>query len=289
MKRRVDRLWAGERSTRDLDVLFLWLRERSYGNRAVADIGDFVAHSDERGKGIAWQGAQWLFEQIRFMAPRIQGQAKDNPPGSVTGFKEAIRGAFELTRPDKVRADFGLGQSAVRKLLNSALAACTGLDGKRLVISRLLSPDERRVISHFGNLLVVSPAFTDEILSQQLLVALVKNKLIPPSAKALTPAFRDFVALFAIEKMHLSKIRLRSGGAADLFASIDATSNGTRVLQVMARAQVDLNNIANIFGMPIYSTRLVAEEWCDPSMLQATTSGWNEPLEIGPNGKLQML
>ena len=47
LKLRVDRLLAGGLNPRDLDVLFLWLRERSFGNKAVVDVGDFVAHDRE--------------------------------------------------------------------------------------------------------------------------------------------------------------------------------------------------------------------------------------------------
>lgn len=44
-------LVASPLRTDDLTLLFLWLRERAAGLAVIREIGDFVAHADERQKG----------------------------------------------------------------------------------------------------------------------------------------------------------------------------------------------------------------------------------------------
>jgi hypothetical protein len=52
MRARVVRLLQGDRRVDDITRLFLFARDRCDGRESVQEIGDFVAHHDERVKGI---------------------------------------------------------------------------------------------------------------------------------------------------------------------------------------------------------------------------------------------
>jgi hypothetical protein len=52
VRARVERLLRGDVRNDDLTRLFLFARDRCDGRECIQEIGDFVAHHDERTKGI---------------------------------------------------------------------------------------------------------------------------------------------------------------------------------------------------------------------------------------------
>jgi hypothetical protein len=63
---RVERLLRGDLRTDDLSTLFLALRDRSNCAEVVSEIGDFVAHQDERTKGITTRSVRDFFTTLKF-------------------------------------------------------------------------------------------------------------------------------------------------------------------------------------------------------------------------------
>lgn len=277
---------AGELNTRDLDVLFLWLRERSFGNRAVAEIGDFVAHSDERQKGFAWNGAKWLFDQADFLGRRVPPHTA--LPVTVEQFRSAALGGFELYPPAEVKTKLGIGKKMARRALMSALDAVVEPQKTRLIVSRDLTAREAEVLDYFSTRLISQPVFTGGTLVSQLQTCIVKNGLSANLSGGLPPSMRDFVVLYAVEKMHLAKIRQSDERIVGLFASkAPAEPNGPEYLQISAGRTVSFQQREGNVIFPLYTTNLEAKDWCEPDLLEQFP--WDMPLEISPSGKLQML
>src|SRR5688572_6682491 len=67
MRARVGRLLRRDFRSDDLTRLFLYARDRCDGRESVQEIGDFVAHHDERTKGLItrstrdWQITAWHY------------------------------------------------------------------------------------------------------------------------------------------------------------------------------------------------------------------------------------
>src|SRR5450759_1802598 len=64
---RVERLLRDDFRVEDLTTLFLALRDRCEGREAIREIGDFVAHRDERTKGITTTAVRDFFTSSRFV------------------------------------------------------------------------------------------------------------------------------------------------------------------------------------------------------------------------------
>jgi hypothetical protein len=58
---RVERLLRGNFRAEDLNRLFLYARDRCQGRESVQEIGDFVAHHDERSKGVVTRRTRDFF------------------------------------------------------------------------------------------------------------------------------------------------------------------------------------------------------------------------------------
>src|SRR5258705_11504652 len=75
---RVQRLLTGTFRPDDLTGLFLYARDHCDGREPVAEIGHFVAHHNERDKGIVTRATRDWFTTMRFHMSRFQ-----RPDGSL--------------------------------------------------------------------------------------------------------------------------------------------------------------------------------------------------------------
>jgi len=69
---RVERLLRGEFRPDDLTQLFLYARDHCDGREPVADIGHFVAHHNERDRGIITRSTREWFAVARYHFPRFE-------------------------------------------------------------------------------------------------------------------------------------------------------------------------------------------------------------------------
>lgn len=75
LRLRVQRLLRGERRHDDVDPLFLGLRDRAGGREIIREIGDFVAHRDERDRGTVLQQTSDVLLSIQtFLKVRMDGE-----------------------------------------------------------------------------------------------------------------------------------------------------------------------------------------------------------------------
>lgn len=136
-----------------------------------------------------------------------------------------------------------------------------------------------------------TPAFSDEDLFAQFVACLQRNKLASPREVSNEADLKAFLALFAIEKMHLSRLSLGEGKVALLQAGISQDAFKF-TLEVRANHDIDTRTVGIVTWVSsVFTTGLDPEVWCDRDLLtdypSATT--WTVPLEIGSSGRLQML
>src|SRR5262245_5251242 len=101
---RVERLLSNRFRQDDLTGLFLYARDHCDGRESVTDIGDFIAHHNERNKGIVTRSTRdWFtvvrFHMRRFVPPNTQLDSQ-NMPG-VT--REYFRIAVDRLGPKTIR------------------------------------------------------------------------------------------------------------------------------------------------------------------------------------------
>jgi hypothetical protein len=289
LRRRAGRLLAGERHTRDLDALFLELRQRSYGNKAVADVGNFAGHAQERDKGIAWKGVKSITAVLDYQVPRMRAQAKgiDFPNDRASLIAGAL-GALDRVPPATVKAELNVGKRRAKSALKSALGKIAFHDGRIIRPSNHLTPLEDSVLWKYTSTITHSVVFNDADLISQLGSVLRQNGLITEKDRPRLEAQRQFVGLYALEKMHLCKLVLGKNRTAQLLATVDDKDR----LYVISMVGIEIGDGPAFFGMPVYSTSCLATDWCEEETLRALDDAapcWLTPLEISPLGKLQML
>jgi hypothetical protein len=290
LKRRLARLLAGGRNTRDLDILFLWLRQRSFGNKAVADLGNFAGHAGERDQGVTWeQGRRWA-QQIRHQLSRITAKGGEERHYDAAALIQAALSAFDMDDPARIKKGFGIGRNKARSLLADGLDRIETCSSERIVVSGFSGELQEKIVKKYCSTIVSTPALTQQELTRQFEAAALKNRLLEPDQLPIPNDLSEFISVYAVERMHLSKLMI-DGIEGSLRAGFHIHEGQRLLLEVSVSVPVtDLERPINV-SMSIFTTECDARDWCDPALIPEYHSGmaWSEPLEIGPSGKLQML
>lgn len=296
VRARVERMLKGDYRVEDLTRIFLWMRTRSYGRQTVREVGDFVAHADERTKGIGTDATRDFFAALRHSVPNLgkSNNLSDFPPS----FRDAIVANFRLLDPEIVRRDTGLGKRAAALALASFLRDLHQLPSGNLSATKITS-HEFKLVECLSQYIVSKPAFTDVGLFADLSTVLQKEQLLKPDEAAAFAKAMPFTSLFAMTSMHQCAIVLEDGQRSKLSLYYSSEGN-TRRLGISAAAVLTASNGSDLtISGPFFGSSLEATEWCEAGLLQgavhaeygvlATSHKWDCPMELGTNGKLAML
>src|SRR5262249_25558883 len=131
----VKNLLSGARRVDQTKRLFEWLRFRT-GAKApsVKDIGDFLAHRDERDRGITWE----LGRDYCLLAAKPAGKLPHTP----AAISDALLATFRLIGADGILNMTGTAYNKIQDYLEGALKKIQSFDGKNVSFSTQLDPQE---------------------------------------------------------------------------------------------------------------------------------------------------
>lgn len=283
---KVKKFVEGTSSSRDLDAIFLWLRQRSFGAKTVKDIGDFVAHADEKSQGIVWDKASLLSSMFRFSLPKLSDASnrrateKDLEP-----YKESVLAVFDLAEPGYVKKSTGIAQKSAKRILMKALSKISIFNGR--IDAHLLSDFERRLLEHFSTRLIINIAYDDARLAKELSECLIKNRLIDVGEIPKVLSRIHYIAAYAIEKMHLCTLIIEDKPPCILVAVVAPPKDGF-VLSIACKIIVDFDVDAPVTVVSnIFETSCVARDCADATLWNEGDYGsWVVPIELGYDGRL---
>jgi hypothetical protein len=277
LRRRLRRLLEGGRRPEDLDRLYLGLRGRSRGCPAVQEIGDFIAHRDQREKGMITQTGRDVFTSFDVWSMPMRKLKLE-----LTDFIRAAEANLRLASDGLILQALNSSRQTAAARLKRAIA--------KLKSDQRPSDAEWAVFSYLGNRFIWRPAFTADQLQTELAGLLVSHHLMDRDDLAQFVTARTFITLHAVTLMHGSAIVLENGERARLFAGY---ANRDRWIEV----KVDI--VFHDRGKPImapiclFLTDLRAEVHCSPDLLEIPSpifvDHWDAPLEIGADGRLARL
>lgn len=138
LSRRIARLLRGERRCEDLDRLFLALRDRPSARSSVREIGDFVAHRDQREKGPVTQKARDIFISLQSWV-RISVLCE---PFTLADIRRVAEANLRVATDAQLAARLGLKRAVIKSVLAQAL--------KKIERGREATSRERRTVSSFA-------------------------------------------------------------------------------------------------------------------------------------------
>jgi len=180
LRARVDRLLGGDDfRVDDLTRLFLYARDRCDGRESVQEIGDFVAHHEQRNKGIITRETRDWFLITRVMVSAMQTPLQgDRLPPS---FKEFLAASLRRIGPAIKRS--GISLSKARRMLPAVLKKFEQNPDSTLAVSAAHSPNERELIKVLSSQITARPAFTAGKLFKDFGETLRSNGLLTKKEK----------------------------------------------------------------------------------------------------------
>ncbi|MBC7985316.1 MAG: hypothetical protein H7X93_01395 [Sphingomonadaceae bacterium] len=273
LSRRLGRLLRGERRSEDLDRLFLALRERHGAHPSVREIGDFVAHRDQREKGPVTQKARDVFTSFQSWL-RISVMRE---PFTLADIRKVAEANLRNATDAQLEARLGLKRAVVKSVLAQAL--------NKAEKGRDATPRERKTVDYLGGAFIWNPAFTDIEVVEDLLHVLGDTGLLQKADHAAFHTLSEFITLYVLTLMHGSAVLLENGDRADLVAGF---ANAEGRLEV--KAVLTVNDLKKPVFAPacLFWTTLLGTAYCAPELLY-DPSDWQGPLEINRDGKLAPL
>jgi hypothetical protein len=274
---RARRLIEGRGNVEDLDRLFLEQRQSFHGKESFRELGDFLAHRDERNKGPVTQRVRDIFTSFRVWSLGLRG---------VQPTEDDLRSAglanLRLLTDQELKERCGMHRDAARTKFEKAL--------RKLKSGFPLSDSDAKSLDFLANRFFWKPAFTDEVLHQDFVDVLIKNEVLTPVDRALPVQAKDLLTLYAIARLHGAAIRIEDGHIGTLYAGY---------ANVERRLEVKIDMGSDDWPKPIQApvcvfwTTLRCDDYCDAALIGQiqvpTWNTWKDPIEVGPGNKLRLL
>ncbi|WP_199544147.1 hypothetical protein [Paraburkholderia kururiensis] len=272
------RRWIeGRGSFEDLDRLYLDLRQASQGHDSFRELGDFLAHRDDRTKGPVTQRVRDVFTSFRVWSSGLRGETPN-----LDDFRACGLANLRLLNEDDIKARCGTHREAASRKLDKLF--------RKLENGHPGSDSDRRLWSALVNRFVWKPAFTDEEVHRDFLAVLRKNDVLTLEAELLPVQAANLLSLHALVRLHGARVRLEDGRVCSLYAGY---SNPEQHLEI----KVDLSS--GDWPKPVqapvcmFLTRLRCDDHCGESLLvqgrKPLWNDWMDPIELGVDGKLRRL
>ncbi|WP_294266338.1 hypothetical protein [uncultured Sphingomonas sp.] len=285
----VSRLIKGDASARDLDRIYLSLRARSYGNKAVTEIGDFIAHADQRDRGEVFSVSNdmvtTLVYNMQSIAAREAGIADCADLEKIKNYGKSL---LNLHSDAELKRLIGLNRKSAKEVLESAISKLiVGGDGK-VYYKEMLTRSEKLTYDFSISKIRVKPAFTSNDLGNQLFSCLLKNSLISKVDLKFLPDVIGFIASHAVEKMHLSKVRVKDNLSVPLFIQTEY-NDGKSNVAIYATFPVEGDGIGELrVSVPIFTSNSIVGDVCSGELAETLMRDHttNRSIELDASGKL---
>ena len=271
LRQRVERYLRGDCRVADLDRIFLGLRDRCHGLASIREIGDFVAHRDQREKGAVTDAVRDIHLSLDSWLHQGEGRFPN-----LAKAKRICAANLRTATDAQLDARLGLRREVVRSVLAQAIRK---MDADRF---EKVTKREQEVFNYLAGAFIWNPAFTDEQVGSELAGLLTKSGALRSVERAAFDANHDFLTLYITALMHDSAVVMDDGSRFELFAGFD---NDQRRIEVKAR--IELAGWAKRITVPvcIFWTSLIGTDHCSDD-LAAVPGKWSGAIEIDPSGRL---
>lgn len=288
LRSRVERLLRGEFRSDDLTRLFLFARDRTEGRDTVREIGDFVAHHDERTKGIITRATRDFFVVMHFLAQRVnQTISLNDLPAE---FPDVLWAVMRRVNNKTIVSRTGIKLAQATKILPGLINKLIATSNGNFSITNHHTPKEIALIQGLIGLIIVQPAFDSDHLYDDFVSILKSQSILRKEEMRDFTQLKAAIALYAVSVMHNCNVILAHGSKAKLSASrsleVERDGNLVHCLSVYATAAVRWpTDGIDHFSVPMFVTDLLPEDHCSPSLLSNFPT-FDCELEVSSNSRL---
>lgn len=275
---RARRLIAGDFRQDDLSHLYLGLRDRHQGRRTFREIGDFVAHRQQRDQGVLQGIAKDIFTCFSVWASGMSG--------TMPVLDDMIRCAqanLRLATDKQIKESCKCRRDVAAKRLKRAIQTLRSGQPIR-------DAGDDLVWRSLRSRWIWRPAFSADTLFADFTDVLRRNAILDKAGVQSIGIAKDFVALHAVKIMHGSQVKLESGKVAGLYAGC---ANTERLIEV--KIDLTYDGFAKPVMAPtcLFLTGLKGPDHCAGDLPvpgdAADFKAWSMPLDVTADLKLDRL
>lgn len=279
LRARVERILSGGHRSDDIMALLLFARDRCDGRESVKEIGDFVAHHEERNKGLVTATTTDWVHIARFHGYALNSGGPIDSTRLPNYFPSYLSATMRRMNPKSFKGN-EIGYKRARKLLPGIKENLVSNPDGTCRLSHLHTDVDIKLLNKLVSVIVVTPAFDGRQFATDLCEALKSNALLKRNEIDAFMLMEPLFSIFAASKMHNSVI-----DAAGLKISLKAAPSGDH-LDVIAVVPIDMGAGKDVgIAAPIFSASMCLPDWCDSALL-AETNPWHFDIEVTPEGKL---
>jgi hypothetical protein len=281
---RVSRLISGDFRPDDLMGLFLFARDHCDGRESVTDIGDFIAHHNERDRGIVTRSTRDWCTVARYYASRFGPQGA--LPFDTQRMPSVTRDYFKIAM-NRIDVRFiaektgGMRKTKAHDLMLRLTERLRQNADGTWALPHDLTSQEFKLVECASSMMVVKPAFEPKRLCEDFLATLKSNGLI--TKEEINTHKTDLeiaVQLFAVATMHNSVIQIGDGTTVQLKGRPQS-----RQIVVNAPIANAIPNQPSIFmSCAMFTAGLDATVYCHPDL--QPFQDWDFEIELAPDKRL---
>ena len=276
----VNKIQRDQFDENDIDSLFMRLRAYSKGNHVFKEIADFVAHNDERDRGLANKSLETMYLRMKFF---IEYNSPNKSLDISSEFPLWIK-KLMLLQVDKfdereLKDKCNVSQQRLKSRIDNGFKE-NKKNKTALLKQGKLSSDTLKAIQHVMSFLISKSAFTQNELISELMDVIRSNDIALDSDLFLLQANKITLctmlllhnATFDIKghKLGYTKIDCESSSISFNTRFIDGDdvkSNETfGKLSINGYVVIDNNGKDATISSPLMETNLDAVEWCNDDM-----------------------
>ena len=272
---RVQRLLSGDVRVDDLRMLFLYARDRCDGRECIQEIGGFVAHHEERTKGLITREVRDWFVTTWFQTSRYGQPPLDNAR-LPANFPEVLQASFRRTPRTHLRDRAGLRYADAHRLLPSLIGKFAKNNDGTLALTAAHTKVEYELINALMNI-TARPAFDDDDLFSDFCSTLKSHGLFAKGELSAFSALKPAITIFALSAMHKCVVRLDDVRRATLKVNVDTEFLNVQA-PVPAGGPPPRGGGQILISSAVFSTRLSPMDYCKFELLNR--DGLDRPLEL---------
>lgn len=245
MRRRVERLLSGTYRNEDFTRLFAGFREQFHACNFFREIADFDAHSEERVKGPITRRAQDFFTYLLLAMPMILDRPGFRLSGRDVG--RALEAQRRIIGDQEVLEGTGLRPTVASSVIGALAAKIDFTEGRQVTTKTRLTEREDSLFRWLTGRIAARPAFSQAVLLNDFKTVLRRNRVLSEEEEPLLDPISNPLALYAVSRMHGTRVRL----AADVYSSLEATPELLSTNKMYVRASIPIVLSEQLISAPI--------------------------------------
>ncbi len=285
---RVERILRGDFRPDDLMGLFLFARDRCDGRESVAEIGHFIAHHQERDKGIVTRSTREWFAAARFHFSSFgpDGHRRIDVNSMPAATRDYLMGAVNRIDAKFILKETGLRRAAAYELIGDISGRLIQNPNGTWMLPKDITKTELNLVKCLSSYLVAKPAFDADQLFDGFIATLKSNGLI--NSQELTFSrdnLRTLILLYAVAAMHNCIVQIGDGTTTQLKARPDVLNKTITVDAAVPAAVPDRPNV--YISCNMFVANLDPAVHCHSDLVLG--NDWNFEIELTSDKRLSPL